>query len=215
MPPRGLLAIRSDIAHPVETEYLAWLTKEHTLERVGIDGFLSARIFRSKHAAFGRYLILYELADEAVVDSPAYLERLNNPTPWSARMMPHLRNFVRGGGRIVTTAGAGYGAALLPVMIRTSGFAEAQDTGTLSETAGVVATRILQTNPDRTAVMSNERTMRSGDQSFHTLLLIEGLDREATLRAMRKLPASVQGVVLQEHGSQGDPVYSLVFHLNG
>lgn len=215
MPPKGLLAIRSDIARPVETEYLEWLTREHTLERVGIEGFVSARIFRSRHADFGRYLILYELADETVVDSPGYLERLNNPTPWSARMMPHLGNFLRGGGRIVATSGTGYGAALIPAMIRTNGFAEAQDIGMLSEIPGVVATRILQTNPDRTAVMSNERTMRSGDQSFHTLLLIEGLDTEATLHALHKLPANVQDVVSQEHGSHGDPVYSLVFHLNG
>jgi hypothetical protein len=84
--------------------------RERTLERLGIEGFVSARIFRSKHPGFGRYLILYELADASVVDSPAYLERLNNPTPWTTRMMPHLGNFIRGGGGIV----ARWGRAMVP-----------------------------------------------------------------------------------------------------
>jgi hypothetical protein len=215
MQPEALLAIRSDIARSVEADYLAWLTKEHTLERVSTEGFVSARIFRSQHDGFGRYLILYELADETVVDSPAYLRRLDNPTPWTARMMPHLGNFVRGGGRIVAATGTGYGAALVPVMIRTGGFAHAQQIGLLSGTTGVVATRVLQTNPDRTSVMSHERTMRSGDQSFHTLLLIEALDTEAALGAMHRLPPDVQDIVLQESVQRENPAYSLVFHLAG
>jgi hypothetical protein len=216
LPPRALLAIRSDIARPVEAEYLAWLTKEHTIERVGIDGFVSARIFRSRHAAFGRYLILYELADETVVDSPAYLERLNNPTPWSARMMPHLGNFIRGGGRIVENWGAGYGAALIPVLIRgESSRVASQDLGALSEMSGVVATRILQADSERTAVTSNERTLRSGDQGFHTLALIEAIDTEAALRALQRLEPGFREIVCQEAGPRESPAYSLVFHLNG
>ena len=31
----------------------------------------------------------------ATITGGAYLERLNNPTPWSRKMMPHHRNMVR------------------------------------------------------------------------------------------------------------------------
>lgn len=213
MPPEALLAIRSDIAGPVEDEYLAWLTKEHTLERVGIDGFVSARIFRSQHDGFGRYLILYELVDETVVDSPAYLERLDNPTPWTARMMPHLGNFVRGGGRIVAASGAGYGAALVPVLAHDEGGCAAFDRMP-SETPGFVATRMMRTDSVRTSVTSNERNLRSGDQSFLTLLLIEALDTDAALRAMSQLDPGLQARAAREASPGGHPVYSLVFHLS-
>jgi hypothetical protein len=211
-----LLAIRSDIVRAVEAEYLAWLTKEHTIERVAIEGFVSARIFRSRHAEFGRYLILYELADERIVDSPAYLERLNQPTPWSTRMMPHLGNFIRGGGRIVESSGTGYGAALLPVLIRDeNGGAIVREIGALSEMSGVVAAHILQADPERTAVKSNERALRSGDRSFHTLGLIETLDTESALRVMQRLSPEIRERVYEDAGPRESPVYSLVFHLNG
>lgn len=215
MRPEALLAIRSDIASAVEAEYLAWLTKEHTLERVGIEGFVSARIFRSRHDGFARFLILYELADETVVDSTAYLQRLDNPTPWTTRMMPHLGNFVRGGGRVVAASGAGNGAALIPVLVRDATVCvRNQDLDTVSGIPGIVATCLLQTNPERTSAKSNERTLRSGDQSFCTLVLIEALDAEAARWAMQKLPPGIQGIVRREDAPHESPVYSLIFHIN-
>ena len=216
MPPKALLAIRSDIASSVEPEYLEWLTKEHTIERVAIPGFVSARIFRAQHAAFGRYWILYELADASIVDSPAYLERLNNPTPWSTRMMPHLGNFVRGGGQIVATLGNGCGAALMPILIDSDlDVVETDNLMALSNVSGVVAVRILQTDQGRTAVTSSERTLRTGDQSFSTLLMIEALDLDAAISAKEQLQSSLLQIARLENGKRADLVYSLIFHLNG
>jgi hypothetical protein len=216
MQPEALLAIRSDIASAVEAEYLAWLTREHTLERVAIEGFVSARIFRSQHDGFGRYLILYDLADETVVDSAAYLQRLDNPTPWTTRMMPHLGNFVRGGGRIVARSGAGCGAALIPVIARDLTVrAEIRDLNAVSGLPGVASTRILQASPERTSVKSNERRLRSGDQSFHALLMIEALDAEAALRAMQEFPTDIRDMVCQHDAPLENAVYSLLFHLSG
>lgn len=216
MPPKALLAIRSDITPSVEAEYLEWLTKEHTIERVGIDGFVSARIFRAQHAAFGRYWILYELSDTAVVDSPAYLERLNNPTPWSTRMMPHLGNFIRGGGQIITASGTGYGAALVPILIQSDlDVIKGENLKALSKVSGVIAVRTLQTDQSRTAVTSSERTLRTGDQSFTTLLMIEALDSDAAISAKEQLQPSLLRMAHLETEKREDPVYSLIFYLNG
>ena len=41
------------------------------------------------------YFVLYEAARLATISSGAYVERLNSPTPWSRKMMPHHRNMVR------------------------------------------------------------------------------------------------------------------------
>lgn len=216
MPPEALLAIRSDIAAAVEQEYLEWLTKEHTLERLAIDGFVSARIFRSKHQGFGRYLILYELDDASVVDSPAYLERLNNPTHWTTRMMPHLGNFVRGGGRLTINLGAGYGAALIPIMTTAEICTEKNlALNTVLKSAGVVAIRVLHTDSGRTTAASNERKLRSGDQSFDALLMIETLDKEVAERAVGKLPPNLFHLRRQQSETLENLAYAQIFSLNG
>jgi hypothetical protein len=95
----GFLAIWSDLAPEDETDWAHWMTREHSSERVRIEGFLGCRIFRALGATVNRYFILYDLERPEVVGGGQYLARLNAPTSWSQRIMPRLRNFVRGGGR--------------------------------------------------------------------------------------------------------------------
>ena len=111
------LAIWSDIHPDQETDYLHWLTREHVLERVGVDGFLSGRVFRSEVAGKRRFFITYELQEAAALAGPSYLARLNAPTPWSQRVMPILQNFARGGGPVVARAGLGCGAVAVPLRL--------------------------------------------------------------------------------------------------
>jgi len=212
MQPKALLAIRSDIAASVESDYLAWLTREHTHERVGIKGFLSARVYRQQHAGFARFLILYELSDADVVDDPAYLSRLNNPTPWTTRIMPNLANFVRGGGPVSLALGKGYGTALLVAEIDNDA-AVSHLQKALTDLPGIIAIRILKTDLEKTSVASNERNLRSGDRSFKTLMLIDCLQnhpwRQTTGEAHREIPLLLK---------QGQPeirasMYALIFHL--
>lgn len=212
MQPRALLAIRSDIAPSIESEYLDWLTKEHTIERVGIEGFVSARIFRCERNDIRRYLILYELENAAIVDSTAYLERLNNPTEWSARMMPNLGNFVRGGGEVTENLGAGYGAAMVPLLVQSDALPlDPVLLKALSEASQVVAVRLLQVDPGRTSVPTNERAMRLGDRTFRKLLMLEALDKAAVLAAMKRIYPALLEAVGEETGE--DIAYSLIFSL--
>src|SRR4029450_6167489 len=95
----GFMAIWSDLCAEDETDYLHWLTREHTQERVGVPGFRTARVFRRLTPDVRRYLLVYELDGAEVMAGGPYLARLNAPTDWSRRMMPRLGNFVRGGGR--------------------------------------------------------------------------------------------------------------------
>jgi len=48
--------------------------------------------------------------------SPTYLVRLNDPTPWSRRIMPMLTNFRRGGGRVEAREGHGHGTVIAPIL---------------------------------------------------------------------------------------------------
>ena len=77
----GFLAIWSDVESDNLVDYRHWLTREHTTERVTTNGFLASRVFRATRADIHRFFILYELEAPEVLDGPAYLARLNAPTP--------------------------------------------------------------------------------------------------------------------------------------
>jgi hypothetical protein len=211
MDTKGILVIRSDIPVDVEADYLAWLSREHTHERLGIDGFLSARIFRCCRHDVRRYLIVYDLANPAVLDSHDYLQRLNAPTPWSARMMPHMGAFVRSGGAVLASAGAGSGTVLLAIMIEAGAF-DMGSTAVLELAArpDIVAARLVQADAKRTSAPTLERTLRGGDGTFDGLLLIESL----SIEGMRAVIADSPVRNLIAEADPDETTYREVFHLS-
>jgi hypothetical protein len=208
----GYLAIWSDLAPEVETDWAHWITREHAEERVGINGFLACRIFRALGTAVNRYFILYELADENVVGGPDYLARLNAPTPWSQRIMPQLGNFARGGGRIAASAGTGQGGIVAPLRLDAApSFDAAAVTAELARLDRVIAARVLLTDIAKTSIRTNEKGMRANDGSFAALVLVEGLDEAAVRNALHHLRGKFS---TDDAGAiDGLPLYRLVFSL--
>src|SRR5204863_9958228 len=71
-----------------------WHTYEHLHERLSIPGFLrGTRWTRTERTP--RYMMVYEVAGAHMAQSPDYLERLNNPTPWTSATMLRLRGMRR------------------------------------------------------------------------------------------------------------------------
>ncbi|HEY7797197.1 MAG TPA: hypothetical protein VIA80_00410 [Hyphomonadaceae bacterium] len=176
----GFLAIWSDVEPRQETDYLHWLTREHTAERLSIPGFLGVRVFRARLAGHCRYFILYRLEEPGVLGSRSYLARLNAPTQWSRRTMPILGNFIRGGGGVVAEAGSGQGGIILPLVLEANEIATAR--ALLDAVAAmdrVVSARILEVEPGGTGIQTTEKSMRAQDRSFAALLLIEALAGDA------------------------------------
>src|SRR3954449_10181744 len=130
------VAIWCDIALDVRDELNHWHAHEHMPERLGIPGFLRGSRWVAEQGE--GYFILYEARDEESITGRAYLERLNNPTPWSRKMMPHHRNMVRGLCRVEASTGSALGQALLTV--RFSGEAMFD----LALRKGVVAAHLLR-----------------------------------------------------------------------
>jgi hypothetical protein len=206
----GLLAIWSDIPPESENDYLQWLTREHTLERVSTDGFMSARVFRAEDVDVRRYLIIYELADARAVDGPDYVRKLNNPTPWSRRIMPLLKNFVRGGGPIIARAGSGEGAFVVPIIIDSMPAKGQAVVDALALEDGVCGALLMQTDQTKTGVATREKTMRQKDETFVGLLLVDGLDADAMRSAWNGLKATVPSLM---HRDAHPGLYRQVFGL--
>ncbi len=105
----GVLAIWSDAAAEHEEEFNSWYTNQHLPERVGVPGFRRGRRYVRDAPGELRYFTLYETADIHVLESGPYLERLNNPTAWTRRVLPYFRNGSRLAMLVTNSAGAGVG----------------------------------------------------------------------------------------------------------
>ena len=206
----GFLAIWSDVEPDHLTDYRHWLTREHTTERVTTKGFLGVRVFRATRADIARFFILYELESPEVLDGPAYLARLNAPTPWSQRTMPLLGNFIRGGGVMTARAGRGEGSTIVALRIerlppKPQAFADA-----LGALDGIAAVQIGTTDLARTSVPTVEKGMRKDEGIFAGLLIIEALDEAALRGALREAAK-----LAPELGGIGEPeVYQGMFALD-
>lgn len=102
---KAALAMWWDVAADLRPEFEHWHAHEHFPERLGIPGFRRGSRWTSAEGADG-FFVMYELEDYDVLSSPAYATRLNTPTPWSTRMMPHHRNMVRSQCRVLESEGA-------------------------------------------------------------------------------------------------------------
>jgi len=113
---KAALAMWWDMAEPARAEIEHWHAHEHFPERLAIPGFQRASRWRSADGGEG-VCVLYELADHGVLSSADYLARLNAPSPWSTRMMPHHRHMVRSQCRVLDSRGASMAAQLLTIRL--------------------------------------------------------------------------------------------------
>ena len=81
----GFMAIWSDVAPSDFDFYHRWLLKEHFPERVGIPGFISARVFRRQAGPDFQFFIIYETESPEVLASPAYRGQTQQPNADDAK----------------------------------------------------------------------------------------------------------------------------------
>ncbi|MBI3455677.1 MAG: hypothetical protein HY002_07805 [Candidatus Rokubacteria bacterium] len=185
---KGALVIWHGITPEAEHDLIRWHNAEHIPERVAVPGFLRGR--RYLHASRPReYLDFYETESVETIRSEPYLARLNDPTPWTQRLLPHFRDTFRIGCRVVASAGRGQGGAMLTGRLRP---APGQDaalrawlTGPgltlLREPAGVVGVHVLETLAEVTRVRTAEGKLKGGEvgeaeEPWPLVLLVECTD---------------------------------------
>ena len=91
----AFLALFNDFEPARDGEYNEWHSREHVPERLSVPGILRARRYVDRGDARFPYFTLYEMESAAVMQSQPYLHLLDHPTPWSARMRPGFRQFLR------------------------------------------------------------------------------------------------------------------------
>lgn len=120
---RGLLAIWSDLDLTREDDFDTWHVHEHLGERVSVPGFLRARRYvrTAPPAPKGAILLtLYETENVDVMASPAYIERLDNPTQLTRETVALMTNMRRSALEICSSRGQGIGGHLAAWQFRPS-----------------------------------------------------------------------------------------------
>ncbi len=174
-----------DVAPEMRAEWEHWHSSEHMPERLAIPGFLRGTRWVALSGE-PSYFVLYEVAELATLTGAAYLDRLNNPTPWSRKMMPHHRNMVR--SLCVLREGWGGGVAHALATIR---FSPTSDSTRLPRGRGLTGAHLLQSQP-MSGAPTTEQKIRGGDASADWVLLIGGYDVEAVTK--NAMPEGIVGI---------------------
>jgi hypothetical protein len=105
MAEKGFLLVLMQPPPAFEEEFNAWYDLEHIPERLAVPGFKTGLRFVS---AYGhpRYLAMYDLANHAVLESPAYLKvAFDQSSPWTKRVTSRVRVWRSSGDQIYAGTG--------------------------------------------------------------------------------------------------------------
>jgi hypothetical protein len=168
-------------------EHDDWHTHEHLPERLAIPGFLRGTRWVACRGQ-PRYLVLYEVAHLATLTSDAYLARLNAPSPWTSRIMPHYRGMTRGFCAVTGSIGLGIGHVALLIRFKADPIAA----GTLREwlveevlpreaaCRGIGSAHLLE--GAATPPMTEEQRIRGVDAGVDWGVLVIGYSEQALTR---------------------------------
>jgi len=169
-----------------------WHSHEHLAERLALPGFRRGR--RCVSPAGEGYFLMYEVEALATLTSPAYLDRLNDPSPWSREVIPSITGMSRTLCRVLVSEGTGVGGWI--GTRRFSALGERREEwvdhlariggGDLASQAGLIGFHLLEGDSTASARRTEEKKLREReDETADLALLVEGYEREAVEDALR------------------------------
>lgn len=195
LPGKGCFVGWYDVEPGAEADHDCWHTHEHMIERVAIPGFLRGVRYRALDGG-PRVCIQYHAADVATLNSPPYLARLNDPTPWTQRMLPRFQGMNRTMCRVASSHGHGTGGYLLTIQFSpVAGAGDALEAWltadacpALAGRAGLCGAHLLIGDEEVSGAPTEEKELRSQpDAVADRVLLVEGYDRDAVAQAKAEL----------------------------
>jgi hypothetical protein len=186
----AVVLIWNDIADGARTEFYEWHNKEHIPERLSLEGFLRGRRYRGADAS-PEWLTVYEAAELGVLTGPAYLERLNNPTPATLATVKHFRNTARSLCRIEHSVGESNGAYAVTMQLQeTAGskdsigdFVSTRLFPEILARPEAVAAHLFAADLDASSVKTNEAQHRGGLGDVPARVVLIECTTEAGARA--------------------------------
>lgn len=191
----GILAIFNDCRAGREDEFNAWFQGEHLQERLAVPGFLFGRRHQSISGSVG-YFNFYLVESPDVLTSKPYLERLDNPTPMTKRVMSEVfLNMNRTVCRRTIRRGAFRGAFAV-----TARFHETPDVGALTAALDELVrdTKIaggeiwIALDPAGMPV-SMEEKLRGGDKKIKACLMVDTLQQSDAEALGKRLSGRFRG----------------------
>jgi hypothetical protein len=193
----GILAIWNDCAPEGYEHFERWYIREHLQERVGVPGFRFGRRYEAVSGGDRRFFAFYEVESPHVLSSPAYLKRLENPTPWTREAMKSFRGMVRTVCDLRAAAGDLIGSHAV-VLRADAAMAPAPDAGALVERMaaedGVARAQLWTAAARQTPADTAEMKARGGDQLIAGALVVECVrraDAERVAATLAKPPAAL------------------------
>tara|TARA_X000000950_G_scaffold283930_1_gene385925 strand:- start:750 stop:1349 length:600 start_codon:yes stop_codon:yes gene_type:complete len=192
------------------------------LERVGIEGFLRGRRYDAINGK-PQFFHFYETTKPEVLTSPAYMQRLNNPTPWTQRIGPHIKNNNRTLSQVIHSVGCGVGAAILTIRMVANHDREIDFFQWVSQELfpfinkkpGVIAAHLLKGDKQASETETEEKAMRDKpDEVADWIIFLEAIDDKTLLKILDKKYISAK--VLIENGAYCASIgtYKLHFSLS-
>ena len=187
-------------------EFGDWHSHEHFPERMSIPGFRRGSRWTSTTDAEG-FFVLYELEQYDVLTSKGYLDRLNAPTPWSTKMMPHHLGMIRSQCRVAASFGGGVATSLATIRLSPGTGQQAELQAQLSETLdalaqkpGLTGAHLLLTDTPRTSSPTTEQQIRGKDGAADWIVLLSGYDADAVEQVIAdRLSPSALGALGAQH----------------
>jgi hypothetical protein len=200
-------------------EFGDWHSHEHFPERVRIPGFRRGSRWTSTTNREG-FFALYELDKYETLTSPEYLERLNHPTPWSTKMMPHHLNMVRSQCRVLVSYGGGIAGFIATVRLSPrqgleEGLAEAarRVLGEYPKRPGLTGAHLLKTDTPKLDKHTREQQLRGADTTADWIIVVSGYDHSSLQGTVtNELSASALSAIGAELAIRWD-FFSLAFSL--
>lgn len=202
---QAAMLLSFDVVAEAIAEHDAWHTHEHLPERLSIPGFKRGTRWVALRGG-PRYVVLYEVAQLGVLTSEAYLQRLDNPSPWTAKMMAHYRGMSRGFCSVTASLGLGLGHVGMLIRFKPEAAADTRLRTWLVEHAlarlpskpGIGSAHLLAGAV--TPQMTNEQRIRGADAGVDWAVLVTGYNEGA----LAELGGSdLAAARLIEHGAAG------------
>ena len=175
----AFVAIWQDLVPQAKQDFYEWHNRQHVPERLSIPGFLRARRFIARQGT-PEFFTLYELNRVETAAGKDYLDRLNNPTEWTRRVMPHFRNMARSANQLIYSGGTGEGGYLATLRFTYPGEEAFAQLGSeilpaVTELPGIVGAHLGLANDTASAIATFEKTFRTSDDvTPPCVVMIEG-----------------------------------------